>query len=343
MKKRIGRNLLTAICVTLCLCVFLAYSATAKSPRRTKVGRYVNPELGYSVEYDAGKITTDQRLGGPFVFIRTASQGLPSLSISHSPSRLGTALQDTTQAISNSLQMMVPGAIVHKVLNQKLVELGDKTQANYFEIKWNDSKRELITAFVVALKRNRMIVVSASQNPKESTDAISAMVKSLRFDVKVDLADLRKKGYGKDGTFVRTDSPAFKLEYPKKYKNLPLQPGQIFGAGVPGGTPSIAISIVPLKPDADIDKQLKAFAAIYAGYLKPIGSDVKIVANEPIGDYGKHKAFRFEISWKFRGQFLLTTIGHLIVKENQGILLSGHAVFNIKEVLGIFKNIDLNP
>ncbi|MCP4756102.1 MAG: hypothetical protein GY866_35010 [Proteobacteria bacterium] len=161
--------------------------------------------------------------------------------------------------------------------------------------------------------------------------------------VKVDLAALRKKGFGKDGTFVRTTSPAFTLRYPNEFQNQPLQPGQIFNAGTPGGSPSIGISIVPLQADADIQEQLQGFAAVYAGYLKPVGSDIKIVSNESIDEYKNFKAFRFEIVWRFQGQIPLTTVGDLIAKGNQAILVVGHTTYHIGELLDIFKTINLDP
>jgi hypothetical protein len=210
-------------------------------------------------------------------------------------------------------------------------------------MKWNDGSSELSSVFVVAQKENMMISVSGHDKAEVNLEDVAAMATTLRFDIKVDEASQKKAGLGKDGLFVRTNSPAFTLRYPKNFQNQPLQAGQIFNAGIPQGSPSISITINPLKPDQDVKKQLSSQADLYANQLKSMGTDIKIISNELIDNYEKYPASQFEIIWKFQGQVLLTTIVHAIAKENKIILLGGHTVYDTGELLDIFETINLNP
>jgi hypothetical protein len=168
-------------------------------------------------------------------------------------------------------------------------------------------------------------------------------VKSLRLDVEVDLAALRARGFGKDGHFVRTDSPAFTLQYPKEFHNRPLQSNQIFRAGIPQGSPSMSIAISALPAGEDIHQQLRAIAEGYANALKNVGSDVKIISQHPINTYPQFDAYQIHIAWRYQGQFALTTVVHIIEKEDKAILLAGHTLYGIDELTDIFQTINLNP
>ena len=119
---------------------------------------------------------------------------------------------------------------------------------------------DLIAAVVAAKKNDSLIVFGASDSQDGTMENLTAMVKSLRLDVEVDEAALKAKGFAKDGKFVRTDSPAFTLEYPREFQNRMLQANQIFRAGIPQGSPSVSIAISSLTTDEDINQQLKALA-----------------------------------------------------------------------------------
>ena len=305
--------------------------------------RYEDKEIGFSLDYDAEKLTKDPGPVGPFVFRREAADGMPSMGVTVGPYPPGTALEDTGDLIASSLPRMAPGSIVHQVNNQQLVKLADGSGANYFEIDWNVGGTELIAAFVTAKKEDRLIVFGATDSLDGSMEDLTAMVKSLRLDVEVDYAALRARGFGKDGKFVRTNSPAFTLEYPQGFQNRPLQANQIFRAGIPQGSPSISIAIAPLAAGEDIDEQLKTLAEGYANALETVGSDIKIISQNPIETYKEFDAYEIQIVWRYRGQFSLTTVVHLIEKEDKAIQLAGHTTYGIDELTDIFKTINLNP
>ena len=348
MKKRFKKKyILMVFCVLIAFILFFVYFTTVrkveKPPHWKKVGRYENKLIGFSVEYDATKLTKDLPLSGSFVFRKAAIQDFPQLGISADPFPPRRTLKSTGGLISGALKRLIPGCRIHEIYNQELIEVWDGIEANYFEMKWNDGTSELISAFVVAKERDQMIVVSASDRVKGSMENLTAMVKSLEFDVEVDEAALKARGFAKDGKFVRTDLPAFSIEYPKNYIMQPLQPGQIFRAGIPDGTPMIDITIYPLQSGEDINEQLKAIARIYANVLESMGTNIQIISNKPTDNYKEYPAYQFEIKWKFQAQYPLTTVVQVIAKESNAIQLGGHTAYDTDELLDIFKTINLNP
>ncbi len=343
MKNSRKENIVQLLFVVSGLLLVAGCSLSSGKPKWVKVGRYENIQYGFSVEYDAEKLDQGAPSAGDFVFMKRSSEGSRMLSVYTGAYPLRMPLNRTDQLIAGSLPMLMPGSQVHGTHNQKTIKLPDQTEAFYFEMKWQMSGLEMCNAVVVVKKDKRMIIVSVSDDAKNPVEASAEIVKTLRFDVKVDLDALKKVGFGNDGLFSRTDSPAFTLRYPKNFRNLPLQGDQIFRAGIPQGSPSIGINIVPLNADAEIDEQLKAGAESYAVLLGAVGTDIRIISNELIADYKGFPACQFEIVWKYRGQTLLTTLGHGIVKENKAILLVGHSVYDTSELLAIFKTIDLNP
>jgi|GEM_PF-1714034 len=314
-----------------------------KSVPDSALERYEDNALGFSLDYDAEKLSKDPGPIGPFVFRREAAEGMPSIGITIGPYPAGTALEDTANLIASSLPRMIPECVVHQVNNQQLVKLMDGSEANYFEIDLEVEKMELIGAFVTAKKDDRLIVFGAVDIRDGAMENLTAMVQSLRLDVEVDYAALRAKGFGQDGTFVRTNSPAFTLEYPMGFQNRPLQANQIFRAGIPQGSPSMSIAIAALPGGADTHTQLKILAEGYAMALQSVGSDIEIVSQNPIEDYKGYDAYEIQIVWRYRGQVPLTTVVHLIAKENQAIQLAGHTTYGIDELTDIFKTINLRP
>ena len=313
------------------------------SPAATNLKRYEDKLIGFSIEYDDRKLTRDPGSTGPLVFRRQAVGGMPGLGITAGSYPTGTALADTAELIARSLPRMAPGSIIHQVKNQQLIKLGDGSAANYFEIDWNIGEADLIAAFVAAQKDDRLIVFGAVDNRDGSMANLTDMVTSLRLDVEVDLAALRARGLGKDGHFVRTDSPAFTLKYPREFQNRVLQPNQIFNVGIPRGSPSMSIAISALPAGEDINKKFKILAKRYADALKFIGSDVKVISQNPIEKYPQFDAYQIHIAWRYRGQFALTTVVHIIAQENRAIVLAGHTVYGIDELTDIFQTINLNP
>ena len=334
-------------CVSICLSLIIARTPMAgqvemSAPVPT-LERYEDKAIGFSIEYDAEKLTEDLGFTGPFVFRRQSAEGMPSVGITAGPYPAGTALEDTADLISSSLPRMIPGCLIHNINNQQLIKLTDGTDANYFEMELNVGDMELISAFVAAKKNDRLIVFGTLDSRDGSLENLTAMVKSLRFDVEVDEAALKARGFAKDGKFVRTNSPAFTLEYPKEFQNQVLQANQIFRAGIPQGSPSMSIAISSLAADEDSTEQLKALAEGYANALNSVGSDIKIISQNPIKNYKKFDAYQIQIVWRYREQIALTTVVHLIAKEDKAILLAGHTLYGIDELTDIFKTINLNP
>ena len=347
MKNDLKRTTWVVFCVLTASSLFFASAPmdgqAEKSVPVQKLEHYEDKAIGFSIDYDAEKLTKDMGPIGIFVFRRKSAEGMPSLGITAWPYTSGTALKDTADLISSSLPKMIPDCLIHNVNNQQLIELKDGSKANYFEIKMNVGGSELISAFVTAQKNDRLIVFGAADSQDESMENLTAMVKSLRLDVEVDEAALMARGIAKDGKFVRTDSPAFTLNYPKAFQNRVLLSNQIFRAGIPQGSPSMAISISWLQAGEDINKQLKRLAEGYAYGLKSVGSDIKIVSQHPITTYKEFDAYQIQIVWRFRGQIDLRTAVHIIAKENKAIQLTGHTVYGIEELTDIFQTINLNP
>ena len=347
MKNDIKRTTWIVFCVLTASSLFFASAPMAgqaeKSVSVPKLEHYEDRVIGFSIDYDAEKLTKEMGPIGSFVFRRESAEGMPSLGITAWPYPSGTALKDTADLISSSLPKMIPDCLIHNVNNQQLIELKDGSKANYFEIKMNVGGSELISAFVTAQKNDRLIVFGAADSQDESIENLTAMVKSLRLDVEVDEAALMARGFAKKGKFVRTDSPAFTLNYPKAFQNRVLQSNQVFRAGIPQGSPSMAISISWLQAGEDINMQLKRLAEGYAYGLKSVGSDIKIISQHPITTYKGFDAYQIQVVWRFRGQTALTTVVHIIAKENKAILLAGHTVYGIEELTDIFQTINLNP
>jgi hypothetical protein len=347
MKNHKKRTMWIVFCVFTGSSLFLASAPMAgqaeKSAPVPKLERYEDKAIGFSIEYDAGKLTKDTGAIGPFVFRRQAAEGVPVMGITAGPYPSGTALEDTADLLSSALPRMIPGCIIHKVNNQQLIKLTDGTEANYFEIKYNIGEMELIGAFVVTKKNDRLMVCGAANSKDGSMENLTAMVKSLRLDVEMDEAALKARGFAKDGKFVRTDSPAFTLDYPKEFQSRMLEGNQIFRAGIPQGSPSMSIVISSLTAGEDIHKQLKALAEGYANSLKSVGSDIKIISQNPIKNYKEFDAYQIQIVWRYREQVTLTTVVHIIEKEDKALQLARHTIYDIGELADIFKTINLNP
>jgi len=184
---------------------------------------YEDKVIGFSIDYDADKLTKEIGPIGSFVFRRTFGEGMPSQGITAGPYSSGIALKDTASHAKRALLQMIPDCLIHNVSNQQLIELKDGSKANCFEIVMNVGGLELISAFVTAQKNDRLIVFGAADKQGESMEDLTAMVKFLRLDVEMDEAALKARGYAQDGKFVRTDSPAFTLNNPKAFQNRVLE------------------------------------------------------------------------------------------------------------------------
>ena len=347
MKNYSEKTMGIVFCLIFISSFFMACAPTAEQPVKSapgqKLERYEDKLIGFSIEFDAEKLTQYLPPSGPFVYRRESVGGLPRIGITADPYPKGTNLEETADLITSALPKMIPGCIIHQVNNQQLIKLKDGSEALYFELDWAIEESDLIATFGTTKKNDFMIVFGAADNEDGSMENLTAMVQSLRLDVEVDKVALKARGFAKDGKFVRTDSPAFTLEYPKAFQNRPLQSNLIFRAGIPQGSPSIAIAVSSLRAGEDVNKQLKAFAEGYANFLKSIGTGIKIISQNPINNYQEFDAYQIQIVWRYRGQTTLKTIAHIIAKEDKTIELYGHTIYAIDELTDIFKTINLNP
>ncbi|MCP4337465.1 MAG: hypothetical protein GY799_00925 [Desulfobulbaceae bacterium] len=346
MKNDIKRAIWIVFCVLTASLFFTSAPMVGQAEKSVlvpKLEHYEDKAIGFSLDYDADKLTKEMGDFGSFVFRRASAEGMPSLGITAGPYPSGTTLKDTAGRVSSALPKMIPDCLIHNVINQQLIELKDGSKANYFEIIMNVGGSELISAFVTAHKNDRLIVFGAADNHDESMENLTAMVKSLRLDVEVDESAMMARGFTKDGKFVRTNSPAFTLNYPKSFQSKVLESYQIFRAGIPQGVPSMAISISRLQIGEDIKTQLKRLAGAYADGMKLVGSNIKIISQNPITTYKEFDAYQIQFRWRFEGKAPLTTVVHIIAKENKAIQLAGHTSYDIEKLTDIFHTINLNP
>jgi hypothetical protein len=101
-----------------------------------KIGRYENKEFGFSVEYDAGKLTNELPSGGPFIFAISSSDMYPSLRISVSPSSPEINWENIVQQVAASIPMLVPGSQIKDVKNTTDINLSNIQKGKYFEFEW---------------------------------------------------------------------------------------------------------------------------------------------------------------------------------------------------------------
>ncbi|MCP4628396.1 MAG: hypothetical protein GY850_33510 [bacterium] len=166
MKNHTTRTMCIVFCVCAVSALFFACAQTAGQAEKSTPGpimdRYEDIAIGFSIEYDAERLTKDPGPIGPFVFRRQSAKGMPSVGITVGPYPPGTALEDTADLVSSSLPRMIPGCIVHQVNHQQIFRLMDNNRANYFELDWNIGGNELIAAFVTAQKNDHLIVFGAA-------------------------------------------------------------------------------------------------------------------------------------------------------------------------------------
>jgi hypothetical protein len=316
----------------------------AEKANWSNTSRYENTDFGFSVEYDADLLTkTPARRPPGNVFLRTSDKGWPSMGIYVGKYPGEKTFEETIPMTYKALKRFFPKGKIHDTFNAGPIQLMDGTDAFYYEIKFFSGKDELMEALVVAKEFDKMITVYAMDTDKGSMDTLKALVQSLKLDVEIDFAALKAKGVSESGKLERTAVPSFTMTYPKTFENLPLQEGQIFRVGVPDGIPVIEIGFYAIKKDQKADDQIKGYAGFYAKAIEAVGSDIKLVSNKAIKNYKKYPAYQFVLEWKFQARFPLTTVGHVILKNDHAITFVGHGSKEISVVLDIFKSINLDP
>ncbi len=342
MKKDTIRKTQIFFCLVLSFCLLIGLSQG--KALASKMERYENNVLGFSIQYDTKRLSRDLPLKPGLIFHKGSTQGRHELSIlSHVfPPRV--RLSNAAQFITYILRARTPRITIHEVYNHALLKLTRHIKASFFQMKWNDGKQELVSAILVAKKDGRAIIVSLMDSPQNSVENLANTVKSLKFDVEIDQNALNAEGVIERNTFTRRSSPAFALKYPTVFKKMPLLGIQLLRVGVPNGTPTMDITLYPMNSDQKIDEQLKAYADLFAKNFSAVGSDVKIVSNEMIRTRSKFPTSQVVIKWKWAKTYPLTSVVHLIAKENTVIVLAGHTgTHNLKQLQDIFSGIDLDP
>jgi len=116
-----------------------------KSVSVQNLEHYEDKVIGFSIDYDADKLTKEIGPIGSFIFRQASDEGMPSLGITAGPYPSGIALEDTADHVSRALPKMIPDCLIHNVNNQQLIVLKDGSKANYFEIIMNVGGSELIS------------------------------------------------------------------------------------------------------------------------------------------------------------------------------------------------------
>jgi hypothetical protein len=139
MKKSTKRKEGVVFCVLAITALFFASDLMAGQPETAaplpELTHYEDKSIGFSIGFDAKKLTENLGPVGPFVFRREAADGNPTAGITAGPYPPGIALEDTADLISSSLPSMIPGCLIQKVSNQQIIKLTDGSRANYFEIE----------------------------------------------------------------------------------------------------------------------------------------------------------------------------------------------------------------
>jgi len=151
-------------------------------------------------------------------------------------------------------------------------------------------------------------------------------------------------GVAKDGMLVRTNSPAFEMEYPAAMKPAALSGDQIF-VGNQGSSPFNLTVVIAELNEGGWDAHIKAAEVGWKTALEALGgSDVEIVRSEPTDRYDEFKAHELEVEWTWTdGSTGLTSIANYIEKEGKVIDLSGTVMGDIDDLISIFESIDLDP
>ena len=347
-KKRDLIFFLVIILIVAGIVVYINWEPSIRVAQKTlpwsNIGRYENTDFGFSLEYDADLLTKAPFRRSPGnVFLRTAEKGWPSMGVWVGKYPEEKTFEQTIPGTYKALKAFFPKGKIHDTYNQGPLELADGTEAFYYEIKFHSGKEEMMEALVLAKEFDKLITVYAMDTDKGSMDNLKALVQTLKLDVEIDFAAVKAKGVSEEGKLERSAVPSFSMTYPNTFKNLPLQQGQIFRVGIPDGIPVIEIGFYPIKPDQDANEQIKGYAGFYAKAIESVGSDIKLISNKAIKNYGKYPAYQFRIDWKFQAQYPLVTVGHVIRKKDHAITFVGHGSPEISVILDIFKSINLDP
>ena len=113
------------------------------------MGRYENTNIGFSLEYDAGKLFRELPPAGNLVFKRYAAEDVPRIHVSVSPYPQRRKIEDLATWLAGIFPRAVPGSQVQNVKNEKMIKQADQSDASYCEIEWSVGGRHLHSVFVM--------------------------------------------------------------------------------------------------------------------------------------------------------------------------------------------------
>jgi len=287
------------------------------------------------------------------VFVGYIYEGESYIAVSVRDINQGETLENAAEIWSNGMKEEREAKEI-KILHNESVELEDGTPARLFLVQFNYKDYWPREAWNLTVFRdNKIITVGVGYwGPEKMEEIAREILFSLNFDVSADLDEgivwkSKEEGVAKNGLFVRKKIPAFTFKYPESFVEDDLQGSDIYKMKGARGLPVVSASIE--KVTGDVKEELHNNAKGYAKSLEKLGTDIKITYNKPLPEdtYGEEfPAQEFEIEWKFRGSFLLTSYVNVIVKDGyylsmQGVITGGKG--DISEIKAIFRTIDLEP
>jgi hypothetical protein len=128
----------------------------------------------------------------------------------------------------------------------------------------------------------------------------------------------REEGVAKDGTFRRNRTPEFRFDYPEGSKKLTtISPAEIMRMKTPDEV-HFAASVF----DRPARLELKDFGPkIFADFLRGIGSDIQVVANNRISLKCGTSAYRTDIKWVWNQIVPITSLVVSAYKNDKCIYL----------------------
>ena len=144
--------------------------------------KYVNEELGFSVQYNAHLFNITTAAIPPVIFRKKHINGFPSFAVLVDKVPQGTTLQTTGDYIVGLIKAF-PGATTgFKIKKSTIITLEDGTRAGYTELNWRFQSMHINTVSVFAIKGDQLIGVGVSNTEENPIEPLMEMARSLKFD-----------------------------------------------------------------------------------------------------------------------------------------------------------------
>lgn len=176
--KGSSKNLFIALILAAGL-VFLLACATGPV---SKPGLYDNKEYRFTVKYPENwkRFPT----GHQGELYRAGDEGgLPGFNIVIGEISKGVALKDFPKGVPANQKRFFPASSDHKIVNEKMIELEDGTQAVEYDIEWKPIPTlKLITTSVTTYKDDKRITINSScMYGTVPIDKLKQITHSLKF------------------------------------------------------------------------------------------------------------------------------------------------------------------